>query len=67
MGPFEAEIDGLLKRGYEGSPQVLEAALEGRDSYSHDETIRFTLRLLGVHAEGLRRVARQIDLLAARE
>jgi hypothetical protein len=67
MGPFEREIDGLLERGYEASPTVLNAALEGRDTYTHQEGMKLLIRLLGVHAECLRRLARQIDLLAAGE
>jgi hypothetical protein len=51
---FEEEIDGLLKRGFEASPQVLDALVEGREGYSIDETVRVMLRLLGVHAEALR-------------
>jgi len=63
IGPLETKVDKLLYDAFQGDPRILEAAYEGREGLSFEETFRTVMGVVGAQNECLRLLAREIDRL----
>ncbi len=63
MGPLEQELKEILRRGFEGSPAMLESTAEGRDDLTYAELIRVQIDVSRVQRECVLQLAPEIDNL----
>ena len=64
MGPLETELNKFMWDSFEGSPGMLDAALEGREAHDLMETVMIVLAITKAQKTCILRLAREIDDLS---